>query len=391
MRLRLRLAACLAVFLVGCANVPSPTPSPEPLPPIGAAQRASLIMKVTPQWEPGIAGLSVGVEGRPRPFKLRPPAALMVVEGPRQVDDTPWYRVYVVQRPGLTATRQDFFAWIPGIIEGERTIKLDGVEGCRPSNVAGIAEMSVIGRARCFGTSSITLEGHSSLRRTAVRPTVRPAWLGTEVEATTVTLNQAGADARDPNRDVPWVELRIPPGVVTPPFDFDLRVIGQFNHPDAAVCTRRGARELGLPVLPDEDPADSAVWCRGQFVVSGWQVVNGPEGRPLRPGEVQLHRVEVKGDSWGCAGVGMNELTWHIDHSQPDPIWLETEINVEGIRIVPYFSPGFQAIRNPELVVIGPNGEIVAKDGQKFDPNEPLRGHHVCPGGRTVAIVEAEL
>jgi hypothetical protein len=386
-RMWLRLAASLASILVGCAVEPSPSPSPVPLAPVEAARLATLKSIVIPQWEPGPDGRQVGVEGRPKPFRIRPPAELLVLEGPRQVGDIPWYRVYVQQRPGLTETRQDFFAWIPGILDGRRTIELGVVEPCGPPTVAGIAEVSVIGRARCYGAASITLVGHSWWRRDDVRPIVRPAWLGTESDATTVALYEPGADIRLPGNHGPWVELRIPPGVTPPPFDFDLRIEGQFNHLDSAGCTRRSHRQLGLPVMPDEAPDDSASWCRGQFVVSDWDVVNGPEGRPLEPNEVQLHRFDPP--SFDCGGVAMGRMTWHIDPSQPDPIWLEVDNRpLEDIRVVPYFSSGFRAVRTPELVVIDSEGVVVVRDEEKLDPDEGLLGHGVCPAGRWVSIVE---
>ncbi len=79
-------------------------------------------------------------------------------------------------------------------------------------------------------------------------------------------------------------------------------------------------------------------------------------------------------------------LRFRIDADQPDPIWLEPQDG--GEPIIPVFGPGFRTAFEPDLVVVGPRGEIVARDGTPLDPDKPIGPYAVCPGGETVTITD---
>lgn len=371
-------------------NAPGSSTAAPPageLSPIGAGVPATLLKSLVPQWEPGPAGTIMTDEWGEHPQLLEAPAALYVIEGPLPVAGVPWFHVYVL--PNSIWGPNDYFAWLPGVIDGEHTLRAEPVETCPAADIEQIALLAPPSRARCFGQALITLEGHTWFAGNYVAYQVEPAWIGTpEASMPWVSLYDAsGGLARPPDERVAFLDLRIPPEVPPPPWDFHLQVTGRFNHPAAASCERVWDRALraGAPPrsgLPDEATEDSQLWCRSQFVVTEWEVLAGPEGRPLRAGTVQLHRTTFDGGA--CAGVGMPPLTFHVDPSEVDPIWLETKSG--GARIVPIFGAGFSPAFVPELVVIGPDGRVAARDGLTFNPDEGLGGYAVCSEGATVTI-----
>ena len=167
-----------------------------------------------------------------------------------------------------------------------------------------------------------------------------------------------------------------------------LLVEGRFNDPQVAGCSRTRDRS-GPPLLPptgglpDEESDASDTWCRGQFVLLSWEIGLGPEGRPPVAGEVQLHRTTFKGGE--CGGVGMPLMRFQMDSTAADPIWLEPEGGEPG-RSIPVFGRGFRAVTEPELHVVGPRGDVVARHGTLLNPDEPFGPYEVCPGGETVSI-----
>lgn len=167
-----------------------------------------------------------------------------------------------------------------------------------------------------------------------------------------------------------------------------LLVEGRFNDPQVAGCSRTRDRS-GPPLLPptgglpDEESDASDTWCRGQFVLLSWEIGLGPEGRPPVAGEVQLHRTTFKGGE--CGGVGMPLMRFQMDSTAADPIWLEPEGGEPG-RSIPVFGRGFRAVTEPELHVVGPRGDVVARHGTLLNPDEPFGPYEVCPEGETVSI-----
>jgi hypothetical protein len=98
-------------------------------------------------------------------------------------------------------------------------------------------------------------------------------------------------------------------------------------------------------------------------------------------GDVQLHRTALEGV---CGGVGMPMLRFRMDRNQADPIWLEAD--GQPVRIIPLFGPGFRAKVDPELHLVGPRGEVIARDGTPLNPDEPFGLYPVCPMGEVVTI-----
>jgi hypothetical protein len=47
---------------------------------------------------------------------------------------------------------------------------------------------------------------------------------------------------------------------------------------------------------------------------------------------------------------------------------------------------GFRAVTAPELHVVGPRGEVIARDGTVLNPDEAFGPYAVCPMGETVSI-----
>jgi hypothetical protein len=218
---------------------------------------------------------------------------------------------------------------------------------------------------------------------------VDPPWYGTNMDnRQSASLYDPAARFRPPEPTTPWIEARTPPGVQVPPPDFVLRVTGQFDHPSAATCRRTLNRAGWVPApppgagVPIEVAEDSVRWCREQFVVAGWEIVKGPEGRPFDPSKPQLHRVPEAppGIPVACGGVGMPPLRVRIDPIQVDPVWIET--GGPG-RSILFFGPEFRLDLGPPARIVGPGGlELV--DGDVVDPDRGRPGLSVCPGGAVV-------
>lgn len=361
-----------------------------------AGSLATLVQTVVPQWEPGPDGRPMVDEYGENPYPLEAPAQV-VVEELRTVEAVPWLRVYVL--PDQSRGAADFFTWLPGIAaDGNVTVSVHGTEECpADASVEAIAAISYLARARCLGDAQRTLEGVTWFGGDSDYFEVAPSWLGADFERPSAVALHATRDERGfALVQTPWLNVSVPPSVDPPPRDFLVRITGQFNHPDAAGCTRIVSRGIFGSVPPntgltDSTPEESDQWCRGHFVVTGWEALTGPEGQPIQAGVVQLHRTPWEDGM--CAGVGMDQLVFRIDPTQTDPIWLETlsgaAIGHPGFfRIMPVFGAGFRVRTDPELVVLAPapDDTVVAHDGQLLNPDAPLFGYAVCPMGEVVSI-----
>jgi hypothetical protein len=183
-----------------------------------------------------------------------------------------------------------------------------------------------------------------------------------------------------------WIDARVPPAAGDLPVGMYVRVTGRFGDPAANDCTRQRNPIQGPPGsgVPLEAKADSVQWCREQFVVSDWEVLLGPEGRPIDLAAPQLHRMPVApvGVEVGCAGVGMPPLTIRIDPSRVNPVWIETP---GGGRSIATFSRAFRLVLGDVPAVVGPNG-VVLVDREVVDPDRGKPGLPVCPGGQVVGF-----
>ena len=80
----------------------------------------------------------------------------------------------------------------------------------------------------------------------------------------------------------------------------------------------------------------------------------------------------------------MPRLTFRVDPSALDPVWLEA--SGYPAHVIPSFDPSFRAVYRPDLVVVDGQDQVVARDGQPLDPDGNLFGHPICPMGQVVSI-----
>lgn len=394
------VVALLAVILAACAAAPprsepasvGPRATLAPIAPVAGEgiveDRATIVQPVQPRWSPGDAGIGMTDDWAEHPAILEPPVAVSVLDGPTPADGTDWYRVYVL--PDAMRWPSDFVAWVPASLNGAAVMRFDEATPCPNASAPELGVLSPRARVACFGDRSLTLVAQSWRPGYWTPYRTDPAWLGSgDGGDRSVSLfeNGGGMFPRPPDARTPWIDARVPPDLEMPPVGMTLRVEGRFDHPAAADCARTRDRsgpppQPPLSGIPDEEPDASALWCRGQLVLTDWEVLLGPEGRPPVAGEVQLHRAQV--ENGACAGVGMPMMRFRMDLRQADPIWLEAE--GFGQRIVPVFGRAFRAVAVPDLAILDERGRVVARDGTPLDPDQPFAGHFVCPMGDTVSI-----
>jgi hypothetical protein len=288
-----------------------------------------------------------------------------------------WVRVYVL--PNQSSWPNDIYAWIPVAQDGKPVLDVSPAVACPAEpTLAALVTLSPHDRLRCAGSGELALDGHTTLNGDTLGYNVGPAFYGGADAPTSVGLS-ANPEARPAAWDNP-ADPRLPitpaPGVQAIPVDVDVRVTGRFDFPGAADCRRTQPDSMG--VVPVESAADSVDWCRTRFVVTGWETVNGPEGKPPVAGEIQLHRHPA---SNACGGVGMPPLTLHIDPSAAEQVWL----TAAGFPrpIMASFSDAFTAVTTPVPSIIDGHG-LVLTDGMSINPDADLGGHMVCPTGDIV-------
>lgn len=344
---------------------------------------ATIVAPVQPRWTPGAGGIGMSDDWGEHPVFLEPPVPVSIISGPVAVDGAQWFQVYVL--PDAMRWPSDFVGWVPAVHEGAPVLEIEEPVPCPHATVEQLARLTPEGRAECFGDDFLVFAARSWLAGHWVPYETDPAWLG--ADGPSVSLFEAGGGEfpRPPDPRVAWLDARVPPDVEVPPVDVTLLVEGHFVHPASAECRRISDRTGMQPPtagLPDEGVEASRTWCRGQFVLRSWQILLGPEGRPPVADKVQLHRTTFEGGE--CGGVGMPMMRFRMDLTEADPIWLEADGHPG--RIVPVFGRGFRAVTEPELTVVGPRGEVVARDGTVLNPDEPFGPYAVCPGGATVTI-----
>ena len=362
---------------------------PDPIAGDGMVDDVGTIVRpVQPQWAPGNDGIGMSDDWGEHPVFLEPPVPVSVLAGPVEVDGAEWYQVYVL--PDSMRWPGDFVAWIPAQHDGASVLEIAESVPCPDATAEQLAHLTPKARADCFADQVLTFDARSWLVGHWVSYQTDPEWLGTGIgNVRSISLFESdGAEfPRPPDSRLAWLDARIPPEVDMPPAGMTFRVEGRFSDPEVEDCRRARDRSGPPPQpptagLPNEEPEASQVWCRGQFVVRSWDILLGPEGRPPAIGQVQLHRTAFGGE--GCAGVGMSMMRFRMDLSAADPIWLEAE--GERRRIIPVFGPGFHAATEPELHIVGPRGEVVARDGTVLNPDEPFGPYGICPMGDTVTI-----
>jgi hypothetical protein len=389
------LGCILALVAVACGGGPSPSTAPSgltTLPSLTPAALASgrtgwpsalVVHAVAPHVgaSPNGPPLSFDVTGQPE--LILPGRHVTITSDAVAGPDGPWLHAWLGETPQLTWPF-GFFAWYP-----VSALQDDPPVACPPSaTLAALAALGAFDRARCAGITEITLDARSGRLPAAPLYDTVPAWYGTNAEpglavwdpgevriglGAILSAETAGA----------WLEARVPPGVDPIPVGFYVRVHGHYSDPSAAGCTRKLAAAQGLPSEPIEAASDSATWCASQLVVTGWEPLLGPEGRPIDPSAPQLHRREYvvpPGAVEACGGVGMDTLTVRIDPGAIDPVWIES--GPRHRRSVATFANAFRLSLDP-LGVVATNG-VTLLNGERLDPDRGKAGLWLCPGGDTI-------
>jgi hypothetical protein len=268
------------------------------------------------------------------------------------------------------------------------------------ATIASLARLVPPDRLRCTGDAEISMDVRTWLPASYTGYEVDPAWFGSSSDLRrSVALFDAGDDpfAKDAPRTAEaagfWVDARVPPAAGDLPPGMFVRVTGRFGDPAADGCVRRRNPELAALAppgsgLPLEAKADSVEWCREQFVVSKWEVLLGPEGRPIEHDAPQLLRSwsfdQPAGVQTACGGVGMPQLTFRIDPDRDNPVWIDVP---GGGKSLALFGRGLGLVLAPGPAVVGDNG-VRLVDREIVDPDRGKPGLAVCPEG---SVVEFEL
>lgn len=390
----------LAALVGGCATSVAPAPSARPdvaipsLAPValpGAAlgfERATLLEPLVPR----LGATPDGPEMRSQPDGI--PEALdrgrrvVLLGDPQPGPGGEWVRVWV--EPSLQVSPGDFYAWLPTARDGREVLgRIDPVACPELATIQTLAPLVQQDRLRCVGDREVTIDGRTGQLGAVPMYDVEPAWYGMNAAPAPTVLFDAGpirfgpGAKTQPGGNGGWLDAKIPPGVAALPIGFFVRVSGHFDDPTAATCRRRIAGALPGQGPPVEAAVDSVQWCREQFVVSAWQALLGPEGRPIDLADPQLHRREFRpqpGVLLACGGVGMQPLTIRIDPGQIDPVWVES--GKERSRSLAIFGDEFRLLLDPVRVQATTGVTLV--DGEKVDPDRGKPGLAVCPGGETV-------
>ena len=386
--------AVVLTVLVGCSSDRLPTPKPTlgpPLQPVALAgpkdgvrqgiMLETLALLYGPRPAPGLD------DGGSEP--LRAGRHVVLLGDPLPGPDGTWARAWVPYDPQFGPG--DVYAWVPATQNGRATLgPADSAVCPAVATIVTIAPLLPPDRLRCVGRTPITIDARSWSPGEWSNYDVAPRWYGTNSDpGNTISLFDAGPEpmaqgaATNAEAAGAWIDARIPPNVDPPPRGLYLRVTGAFDDPSAAGCVRTTQGGAGLPT---EAPADSIEWCRLQFVVSHWEALLGPEGRPIDLAAPQLHRFAIPnvqpGMALACGGVGMPPLTIRIDLSKVDPVWIQLP---GGRTSIASFDRTFQIVLGDPPRVAGPNG-VVLVDGEVLDPDRGKPGLGLCPEGDVVTF-----
>jgi hypothetical protein len=384
---RALLFTMLTLGLGACGEPPQPTGiaslQPIALPGGVGVARATLAGPLIPRLgdRPDGPQFLSQPDGHPQPLEMG--RRVVILGEPVPGPDGPWVRVWV--EPSAEVWPGDFYAWLPANRPGRTFLNpVEPVACPREATIGTLAPLVQQDRLRCAGGVELTIDARTGPLTAAPLYDVDPPWYGRNQDRG-ITLFDPGPARFGPDATThpatagSWIDARVPPTVAALPEAFFLRVTGHFDDPGAAGCRRTG---IGAPA---EAAADSVQWCREQFVVSSWQPLLGPEGRPIDVLATQLHRHEFRpapGVVLGCGGVGMQELTVRIDPAQLDPVWVES--GPGRFRSLAVFGPEFRLLLNPPRVE-STTGVILA-DGERLDPDRGKPGLALCPGGETISF-----
>jgi hypothetical protein len=382
----------VALLVVGCGSSPglSAVPSFQPVHlATGAAGvvRATLTGPLIPRVGDRPDGPQFLSEPDGIPQPLEAGRRVVILGDPQPGPEGPWVRVWVEM--SITTWPGDFYAWLPDNRPNRTFLESIPPATCpAEATIETLAPLVQQDRLRCAAGAELTIDARTGEATTAALYDVDPAWYGRNQDNGTTLFDPGparfGPDAtRNPQEAGSWIDARVPPAVPPLPIGFYLRVSGHFDDPTAAGCRRAIPNAVPGRGAPPEAAADSVQWCREQFVVTGWEALLGPEGRPIDPLQPQLHRREFRlepGVQSACGGVGMQRLTVRIDPAQIDPVWVESGPN--RFRSQAMFSDEFRLVLNPPRVQSTTGVTLV--DGEQLDPDAGKPGLALCPGGATI-------
>ena len=411
---RVAIAAATVLALAACLGpLPAPTPTgsaapdesdrvdgsdpplasipPVTLPANGKTlQTAVLLEPLVPRLGDRPDGPQLLSEPDGRPMSLEAGRRVTILGDPQPGPDAAWVRVWV--EPSVEAWPGDYYAWLPTTKNQRPVLDVHDPIACPvEATLQTLAPLVQQNRRRCAEALSITIDGRTGELGSVPLYDVNPAWYGTNAGPRIPVLYDPGPVRFGPGAKLrpeeagAWIEPRVPPGVPPLPFGFFVRLTGQFDDPSAATCRRAILNAVPGLGPPAEVAADSVEWCRDQFVVSAWQALLGPEGRPIDLAAPQLHRREwviPAGAGNSCAGVGMAALTIRIDPSQIDPVWIES--GPQRFRSLAMFGPEFRFAVDPVRVQAANGATLV--NGEVVDPDRGKPGIAVCPGGSVISF-----
>jgi hypothetical protein len=341
---------------------------------IPESRMALATIDLTPYSTP--AGPSLGVS-----FSVEKGSDVIRLGAPLKVGSVAWTRTYVL--PATSgAGPDDFFAWVPMVLNGQATLADGPAPGCPEGqlDLATIARLDPFSQLRCIGAAPVRIQGTTWDQIEPVWYDATPDWLGGPNQPGDHSFSiHAGSIQyeRGPGEAARFLDVALPPSMAEPPRDFVVSLDAHYADAASVTCRRAASQQL---FMPTESTAESRLWCATRLVAEAWTPVLGPEGRPIDPNAPQLHRF---GGLQTCAGVGLGPLTFRMDPTALDPVWLE---NASGYHVIPWFTPGFHAVFAPDLRVVDASGAVVARDGTPMDPDGQLGSHPICPTRQGVYI-----
>ena len=236
-------------------------------------------------------------------------------------------------------------------------------------------------RLVCFGDPELTLEGGIWSGGGTGTWGVEPPWFGdSESDRVFILVGSLERGSENIEGAVPF---RVPPEVDLPPEGIHVRVTGSLDHPAAGDCVRRLEQDPGAGEPIPEDRLDSVTWCRQRVIIDGWEPIAGAEGRPYDD-TIQLHRQPEITHEVGCDTIGIpfDSFTVRIDPQALVHVWAEPDRS-EIDRLLIFWEPAFSGGDESDPVVRGPDGEVVARDGDVIeigDEGDGIGGYRFCPG-----------
>lgn len=243
----------MAWFPTGQTQLPEPQAGPLNLPP------GSLVEMLPPGEQPGPEpgmvddSIYAGIVG----------THLYVVDGPEVIDGEEWYRV----QGGTTE-----FGWVRGTRDGRPQLALAALE-CPAGDISvgDVTWLIPYERLACFADAQLTFE-NAVLQRSEQGEVMcsdesgnvlpcsggHPDWL-----TTFSVWNLYGPGG--PTGPDPPLEVWLHPSVAGTTAGTGLRIVGQFDHPEAAGCTWPGDGSAGLVL---EDEVEAVLLCRERFVIT---------------------------------------------------------------------------------------------------------------------------